>query len=230
LPRCGDALADPEEECDTPDLNNLSCSDATGDPFGLLSCTEGCSLDTSLCAPTRFVDNSDGTITDHQTGLMWEKKCATCGALHDVLNRYPWRGACSGNDAPCQTDEDCGAGETCAATDGQGTDRTIFEWVNDVNQEEFGGNSDWRVPAVSELETLRDLTTFDPAIDPAFSRSACADVTNPVCSRTRSSNHWSSTPLINDPDAAWDVNFDDGAVDKSGKDGTSAVRAVRTAF
>ena len=28
-------------------------------------------------APTRFVDNGDGTVCDHQTGLMWEMKNAS---------------------------------------------------------------------------------------------------------------------------------------------------------
>ncbi len=44
-------------------------------------------------APTRFVDNGDGTICDHQTGLMWEKKDAADGVVdlnnpHDVDNLY----------------------------------------------------------------------------------------------------------------------------------------------
>src|SRR5687768_14661896 len=46
-----------------------------------------------------ITDNGDGTITDHLTGLMWEKKTGTVGivpalpSLHDVNNTYAW---CSG--------------------------------------------------------------------------------------------------------------------------------------
>ena len=34
-------------------------------------------------AATRFTDNGDGTVTDHQTGLMWEKKTGKPRKLHD---------------------------------------------------------------------------------------------------------------------------------------------------
>jgi hypothetical protein len=227
LPRCGDGLADPEEECDGSDLNNRTCLDATGESFGILSCTSSCQLDTDRCAPTRFVDNLDGTITDHQSGLVWEKKCAVCAGLHDVDNRYPWQGSCSGVMNPCRTDDDCSGESTCEAADGQGTDLTIFEWTEELNREGFAGHEDWRVPVIEELQTLRDLTTFDPSIDPVFQRSACADLTNPVCNRTGSSNYWSSTTLVSNPENAWDVNFDEGSVDSGDKNGTSFVRAVR---
>ncbi len=42
----------------------------------------------ALCPP-RFVDNGNGTITDRQTGLMWEKK-TTDGSIHDLYNSYSW--------------------------------------------------------------------------------------------------------------------------------------------
>ena len=34
----------------------------------------------------RFVDNGDGTVTDHQTGLMWEKKLAANNARGECAN------------------------------------------------------------------------------------------------------------------------------------------------
>jgi hypothetical protein len=228
LPLCGDGRSDPDEECDGADLNNLTCEEVSGDPFGRLSCLESCQLDTSGCAATRFVDNLDGTISDYETGLIWEKKCSVCNALHDVENRYPWLGSCSGNAADCRTDADCSGDETCDADDDQGTGLTIFEWAEALNVAMFAGGEDWRVPTITELQTLRDLMTFDPAIDPIFQQAACADVTNPVCSRTFPSNYWSSTTLAKDPASAWDLNFDDGSADSSNKTGTSHVRAVRS--
>ena len=36
-------------------------------------------------ASPRFVDNGDGTVTDYQTCLMWEKKTGTVGGLGGLL-------------------------------------------------------------------------------------------------------------------------------------------------
>src|SRR5213592_4711192 len=38
----------------------------------------------------RFVDNMNGTITDKQTGLQWEKKDTTCPGIHCVDDVYSW--------------------------------------------------------------------------------------------------------------------------------------------
>ena len=40
-------------------------------------------------APLAYVDNGDGTITDLNTGLMWEKKDDS-GGVHDKDNTYTW--------------------------------------------------------------------------------------------------------------------------------------------
>jgi uncharacterized protein DUF1566 len=39
-----------------------------------------------------YTDNGDGTITDNQTGLMWEKK-SDDGSIHDQDNAYTWNDA-----------------------------------------------------------------------------------------------------------------------------------------
>src|SRR5713101_3450419 len=62
-----------------------------------------------LCAPLaappgpRFVDNGDGTVTDHQTGLQWEKKVAlddtpNLADPHDADNNYTWNTTIGGTD------------------------------------------------------------------------------------------------------------------------------------
>lgn len=226
LPRCGDGIADSLEDCDGADLNNQTCSEVVGEEYGVLRCDGGCHFDTSACSAERFTDNLDGSITDHRTGLVWEKKCATCGGFHDVTNAYPWAGSCSGSATQCQTSDQCPTGESCETEDDQGTGLTIFQWVRSLNVEMFAERGDWRVPMIFELETLRDLDSFDPAIDPIFHRSACADVTSPSCSRTRSSNYWSATPLSKDASSAWNLNFDSGAVGDGNVSGANHVRAV----
>lgn len=82
----------------------------------------------------RYVDNGDGTITDEQTGLMWEKKITLSGGSptpgqsptpgpdftnpHDAYNGYVWSGQCSGKTTKdCQTTA-AAAGVCAAAVEG----------------------------------------------------------------------------------------------------------------
>jgi len=46
--------------------------------------------DTRAGVPLAYVDNGDGTITDADTGLMWEKQSNGDGSIHDVNNTYTW--------------------------------------------------------------------------------------------------------------------------------------------
>ena len=43
----------------------------------------------------------------------------------------------------------------------------------------------------------------------------------------RASNYWSSSTNANNPDNAWNVNFDNGNVNNDDKSNTTSVRAVR---
>jgi hypothetical protein len=91
---CGNNVSEGSEPCDGTDLNNRTCQ-THGFLYGAVRCGDGCALDTSGCTNTRFVDNTDGTITDHKTGLMWEKKVkldstADAANPHDADNAYPW--------------------------------------------------------------------------------------------------------------------------------------------
>jgi hypothetical protein len=70
---CGNGAIDPGEQCDQDNLNGQTCV-ALGYGTGTLTCGAGCLFNESGCYTDRFTDNLDGTITDHQTGLLWEKK------------------------------------------------------------------------------------------------------------------------------------------------------------
>ncbi len=166
-----------------------------------------------LGAALSFTDNGDGTITDLNTGCMWEKKIqwnvsANFAELHDADNVYFWSTA---------------AGDS------------VWDWLDAVNAEGgtgFAGHNDWRIPNVKELVSIVDYGRFDPSIDPAFSGAscgvACADITDPACSCTSRSCQWTSTTQDRDSAMAWCVKFDDGLVTPTPKTGTTdRVRAVR---
>jgi hypothetical protein len=77
-----------------------------------------------LSGAPRFVDNADGTITDNQSGLTWEKK-AELGSVnfanpHNADNYYQWSGTCTVNASKlCQPSS--AAATLCAASAVGGT-------------------------------------------------------------------------------------------------------------
>src|SRR5262245_17906766 len=98
----------------------------------------------------RWVDNGDGTITDHVTGLMWEKKDGADGVPdpenpHDTDNYYPLSVSGRAPDGPAYTDF-LARLNTCISTDG----------VNVTGG--FAGHCDWRIPTMPELATTLDGT------------------------------------------------------------------------
>jgi hypothetical protein len=170
-PVCGNGIAESGEACDTSDLRSKTCQ-VLGFTTGTLVCTAQCSLETSGCSNVRFVDNADGTVTDYQTGLQWEKKDAADGVIdysnpHDVNNKYTW-----GNLAGC-TYLGCPNGSV------------IFDFLGRLNlcvsdgttviEPGFAGHCDWRIPTIEELKTLFDPMApscgYTPCLDPVFGPS-----------------------------------------------------------
>jgi len=177
--------------------------------------TTATTSDTTTTTLMRFVDNGDGTITDNQTGLMWEKK-SDDGSIHDVDDLYTWS-------RPNKTEFN-------------GTAYTIF--LAALNEAPgFAGYTDWRLPEVKkdggreELDSLLDMSRGGPPyVFDEFNSSCTLNCTVSACSCTAADFYWSSTtyafPLINRADA-WVVNFYDGYSIPEGKDVDGYVRAVR---
>lgn len=82
----------------------------------------------------------------------------------------------------------------------------------------LGGHSDFRVPSIDELESIRDRSRFDPAIDTdAF----------PGCP---SASFWSDTPHVYAPsEFTWIVSFYGGGSGDVRRASGIRVRAVRGA-
>lgn len=100
-----------------------------------------------------------------------------------------------------------------------------YDWydANDVfiaqlNDDVFGGYSDWRLPTIKELSSLRDLERYDPAIDTEY-----------FLNTVSYGRYWSSSSFANYPSEAWDVHFLYGFVGSSDKSYSlyRYVRAVR---
>jgi len=168
--------------------------------------------DVQAGAALSYTDNADGTITDNNTGLMWEKKDDS-GGIHDVDNGYTW-------------------GTTSQPYTMNGT--MVTELLATLNRPPcFAGHCDWRIPNVKELQSIVDYEIPNPmpAVNAAFHNAAgcpgCTDVRLASCSCTRSILYWSSTTGRGFPGFAWVVFFGFGGVGGDYKDGSFAVRAVR---
>lgn len=132
------------------------------------------------------------TITDNVTGLEWEKLC--------VVTVNP----------ACPVINDADIAYTWAEA---------FQKIADLNNANFAGHNDWRLPNINELRSLVNFGTNDPAIDLAFN--------NDTDSSTQSLLYWSSTTNKNNQSTKWAVNFLAGNVTAFGKGGSNYVRAVR---
>ena len=110
----------------------------------------------ALVGGARFEDNGDGTITDHKTGLQWEKKTSPGGGPidpHDVDNTYAW------------------------TFGGFSPNGTVFtDILAKLNGADGGtclvNKCDWRLPTLLELQLILPYPCGSPCIDPIFGPTA----------------------------------------------------------
>jgi hypothetical protein len=155
----------------------------------------------------RFRDNGDGTVTDFDTGLMWEKKIETIltvpcgffppGPLRCVTRDFTWAEAMS---------------QFLSELNG------AFDVATSA-QAGHAGHTDWRVPTYPEV-----LTILDVDVPGCNTGGACID---PTFGPTAVRSHWSSTTSAADPNEAHVGDFSEGDTPDISKDAAIAVRAVR---
>jgi len=157
--------------------------------------------------PCRYGVNGDGTATDYDTGLVWERKTDD-GSVHDKDNSYAWNAAVGGT-TPNGT----------VFTEFLATLNTAISGDGTASSGCFAGHCDWRLPTIEELLTI---------VDPDFCGTApCIDqvALGPTDGFTL---HWSATRDASDPDAAWVVYFSSGGAEFWDMVNTGHARAVRS--
>jgi hypothetical protein len=149
-----------------------------------------------------YVDNGDGTISDLNTHLMWEKKSAD-GSIHDKSNEYVWAAAFSTFIGGLNA-----AGGFTGHTDWRLPNAKELQSI--VNYE----NVDLAVSAAFNANCVLGCTV-----------TTCSCTQSDIY--TQSAIYWTATTLAHLPTDAWDVNFTNGSVSFSSKTYSTYARAVR---
>jgi hypothetical protein len=140
-----------------------------------------------------FKNNRDGTITDSTTGLMWEVKCdgTSCPSVHDKDTFYEWTKILTRHLATLNTRCDGDNTTRCAHDspdcDGIGNGRCGH-----------AGYTDWRIPTLSELETLSNTYAAYATVPTTFRafNSCAADCDVITCSCTAANYYWSTSTSV----------------------------------
>ena len=188
--------------CRFPATGQTTCWDSNGT---VIPCTgTGQDGDLKKGAPLSYTDNGDGTITDNNTSLVWEK-LSMDGSVHDVSNGYTWDQAFSGHVATLNSVSFAGH------NDWRLPNVRELESINDYDRINF-----------------ENTGLF---VSPAFNTGCTAGCTPTSCSCTaadpffESSFYWSSTTYARNPSHAYDVSARVAPDPKNFE--TFVVRAVR---
>jgi len=176
-----------------PQTGQKECYDASG---GEITCTGTGQAGekrygTSWPSP-RFTDNSDGTVTDNLTGLIWLKE-ANC-----IKTNYP----AFDNDS--------------TAADGMVTWQHALDFVAGINSGTYpdcgAGFTDWRLPQILELRSLvhEGYTGETCGSSPCGNNAAWLNTQG--FTNAQSGVYWSSTTSAYDTVLKWYVIMDFGYV------------------
>jgi len=118
------------------------------------------------------IDNGDGTVTDSETGLMWQKGSLT-------------------------------------------TDLKWDETISYARNLTLAGYNDWRLPTISEIESLIDFHKYNPALN------------SEIFSDTLSVDYWSSTAYPLSSGMNYCSDFTHGSINALNKSEYHSARFVR---
>ena len=117
---------------------------ARGNYVRLVSSSAAVASHFSDYSDSRYTDNLDGTISDHQTGLMWMQ--CSYGQTYDGAD----------------SDQD---GIICEDSLAFGNWQQAFAWAADSNANSTYGYNDWRLPNIKELGSIVDFGSAKPTIN-----------------------------------------------------------------
>lgn len=178
-----------------PATGQTTCYDGTGNVIPCFGTDQD--GDIQAGAALSYTDNGNGTITDNNTGLVWEKK-SDDGSIHDKDTTYTWDNAFLLHVAGLN--QAAFAGHT--------------DWrLPNVKELESIVDYENSIPAVT------------PAFN--NNCAASCTVLTCSCTAVSNDNYWSSTTYAFVPGFAWVVFFGNGDVDNALKANNNSVRAVR---
>ncbi len=121
----------------------LACYGTPGYP-GIPTARAADKLDSNTSSNHRFTDNSDGTVTDNLTGLIWLQNANVAGARN-------WTDA-------------------LADVENLNRDGTMHGTSAGDKSKGGGHQNDWRLPNRSELSGLTDSSNNNPALPSGYAR------------------------------------------------------------
>ncbi len=189
-----------------PKTGQTTCYDEAG---ATISCT-GTGQDGDLQKGTawpnpRFTDNTDGTVTDNLTGLIWLK------------------------DANCIQTNYSGFDNDGTAGDGKVTWQHALDFVAGINSGTYqncgASKTDWRLPNRVELTSLINAEYKIPALSDAAGIAKWTE--GDAFSDVQTNYYWSSSTAADNTDRAWLVNLGNGTVNFGFKTTTYYIWPVR---
>ena len=143
-------------------------------------------------------------VLDQATGLMWEIKTID-GSLVDRSRQVMWYSSDPSLTRP---------GEAGKYNNGENTEL----YVQALNSTKFGGFSDWRLPDITELKTIVDLSQVNPSIYTQYF---------PL---SQAGEYWTYQSHETSVSQAWCVHFYDAHEVPQDKGDLFFVRAVRSIY
>lgn len=147
-----------------------------------------------------------GCVQDNNTGLLWEVKSGDVASAHYYLLRYSWFDANSnsnGGNAGLENTSNCN-GVSCNT-------QAYIDYLNNLN---YCGSSQWRLPTVNELMTIVVTANLDLVVDEGYFPN------------TKNDQYLSNQTLASDRARAWYLYFSDGSTGYAPKTSPNYVRLV----